>query len=166
MKGHWAWVPVALCLGLAAAAQNGGGVSNKTPAKKSTSAKSTAPPKSTAKSAAKSTKKKVVRRAPVRRAPVVTQAAREEATSVVSQAMNTEIEPFDNGGGLVAFFERLTGVQIFSPEVYAITGFPSELRWPNVAWIAATALLLTALATVYPALRASRVAPAEALRYE
>jgi lipoprotein-releasing system permease protein len=35
-----------------------------------------------------------------------------------------------------------------------------------VAWIAAAALLLTGLATVYPALRAARVAPAEALRYE
>jgi lipoprotein-releasing system permease protein len=67
---------------------------------------------------------------------------------------------------IVGFFERLTGLQIFSPEVYAITGFPSELQWVNVAWIAGTALLLTALATVYPALRAARVAPAEALRYE
>jgi lipoprotein-releasing system permease protein len=67
---------------------------------------------------------------------------------------------------IVGFFERVTGLQIFSPEVYAITGFPSELQWINVAWIAGTALLLTALATVYPALRAARVAPAEALRYE
>lgn len=67
---------------------------------------------------------------------------------------------------IVGFFERLTGVQIFSPEVYSITGFPSELQWSNVAWIAGTALLLTALATVYPALRAARVEPAEALRYE
>ncbi len=67
---------------------------------------------------------------------------------------------------VVGFLERITGVQIFSPEVYAITGFPSELQWSNVAWIGGTALLLTALATVYPALRAARVAPAEALRYE
>ncbi|MEZ5460131.1 MAG: lipoprotein-releasing ABC transporter permease subunit [Steroidobacteraceae bacterium] len=67
---------------------------------------------------------------------------------------------------VVGFLERATGIRIFSPEVYAITGFPSELQWGNVAWIAGTALCLTALATVYPALRASRVAPAEALRYE
>lgn len=67
---------------------------------------------------------------------------------------------------VVGFLERVSGIQIFSPEVYAITGFPSELQWGNVAWIAGAALCLTALATVYPALRASRVAPAEALRYE
>jgi lipoprotein-releasing system permease protein len=67
---------------------------------------------------------------------------------------------------IVAFIERTLGLQIFSPEVYAITGFPSDLQWVNVAWICGTALLLTALATVYPALRAARVAPAEALRYE
>jgi lipoprotein-releasing system permease protein len=67
---------------------------------------------------------------------------------------------------IVAFIERALGLQIFSPEVYAITGFPSDLQWAHVAWICGTALLLTALATVYPALRAARVAPAEALRYE
>jgi len=67
---------------------------------------------------------------------------------------------------IVGTLERWFGFQLFSPEVYAITGFPSQLDWHNVAWIAAAALLLTALATVYPALRAARVAPAEALRYE
>ncbi len=67
---------------------------------------------------------------------------------------------------IVAFVERALGLQIFSPEVYAITGFPSQLQAVNVFWVAATALLLTALATVYPARRAARVAPAEALRYE
>lgn len=91
MKRHWAWLPVALCLSMVTAAQTARTVS-KAPAKKA---------------ATKSTKRKVVRRAPVKRAPAVTQVQRLEATSDVSNAMATEIEPFDNGGGMVAFFERL-----------------------------------------------------------
>ncbi len=67
---------------------------------------------------------------------------------------------------IVSFVERWLGLEIFSPEVYAITGFPSELQRTHVAWICAAALLLTALATVYPSLRAARIEPAEALRYE
>ncbi len=51
-------------------------------------------------------------------------------------------------------------------DVYYVTRIPSDLRWANVAWISVAALALTALATVYPAMRAARVAPAEALRYE
>jgi lipoprotein-releasing system permease protein len=50
--------------------------------------------------------------------------------------------------------------------VYAVTTIPTDLKTRNVVWIAAAALVLTLLATVYPALRASRVSPAEALRYE
>jgi lipoprotein-releasing system permease protein len=40
------------------------------------------------------------------------------------------------------------------------------VHWRNIAAIALAALLLTAIATVYPAIRAARTAPAEALRYE
>jgi lipoprotein-releasing system permease protein len=43
---------------------------------------------------------------------------------------------------------------------------PSHLRWPEVFAIAGTAFVLTALATIYPARRAARVQPAEALRYD
>jgi lipoprotein-releasing system permease protein len=50
--------------------------------------------------------------------------------------------------------------------VYYITAIPSEVHWSNIAIIALAALLLTALATIYPAVRAARTAPAEALRYE
>ncbi len=46
------------------------------------------------------------------------------------------------------------------------TSIPSDLKWPNVVGIGAAALLLTGCATLYPALRAARTAPAEALRYE
>lgn len=64
------------------------------------------------------------------------------------------------------FLERSLGFHLFDPEVYAVTTIPTDLHLGNVLWIAATALVLTLLATVYPALRASRVSPAEALRYE
>jgi lipoprotein-releasing system permease protein len=64
------------------------------------------------------------------------------------------------------FLERVLGFHLFDPEVYAITTVPTDLHPGNVVWIGVAALILTLLATVYPALRASRVSPAEALRYE
>ncbi|MFZ9709585.1 MAG: lipoprotein-releasing ABC transporter permease subunit, partial [Steroidobacteraceae bacterium] len=71
-----------------------------------------------------------------------------------------------NVGELVIWLEYLFGFHVMDPDVYYVTGIPSELRPVNVVVIGAIALLVTALATLYPALRASRVAPAEALRYE
>ena len=67
---------------------------------------------------------------------------------------------------IVPFLQNTFGFQIFSSSVYYITTIPSIVRWSNVAVIGGAALLLTAAATVYPAVRASRTAPAEALRYE
>jgi lipoprotein-releasing system permease protein len=64
------------------------------------------------------------------------------------------------------FLERTLGFHLFDPDVYAVTTIPTDLQARNVVWIAVAALVLTLLATVYPALRASRVSPAEALRYE
>ncbi len=71
-----------------------------------------------------------------------------------------------NMGQVEPFLERTLGFHLFDPEVYAVTTVPTELHLGNVLWIAGAALVLTLLATVYPALRASRVSPAEALRYE
>jgi len=67
---------------------------------------------------------------------------------------------------IVALLERVFGFQIMDADVYYITRIPSILDWRQVAWTGGVAFVLTALATVYPALRAARVAPAEALRYE
>lgn len=67
---------------------------------------------------------------------------------------------------IVPFLERATGRHVFDPDVYYIVAIPSEVQWPQVAAIAATALALTVLATVYPALRGARTEPADALRYE
>ncbi len=67
---------------------------------------------------------------------------------------------------IVPFFERLLGAQILSKDIYAITTLPSDLRWPDVFGIGGISVLMSFLATIYPSLTASRVKPAEALRYE
>ena len=67
---------------------------------------------------------------------------------------------------IVPFLERTFRFQFMDADVYYITSIPSEVHWGNVLGIAGAALALTALATLYPALRAAHTAPAEALRYE
>jgi lipoprotein-releasing system permease protein len=71
-----------------------------------------------------------------------------------------------NAGDITPALERWFGFEIFDPEVYYITRIPSELRTMDVLLVAATALALTLLATIYPARRAAATEPAEALRYE
>jgi lipoprotein-releasing system permease protein len=71
-----------------------------------------------------------------------------------------------NVGTIEPFLEHTFGFQIFDSDVYYITTIPSDVRWENIAIIAGAAFSLTGLATLYPALRASRTSPAEALRYE
>jgi lipoprotein-releasing system permease protein len=67
---------------------------------------------------------------------------------------------------IVPFLERLLGMRVFDPTVFVISEVPSEVRWPQVVGITTTALVLTVLATIYPALRGAATEPAEALRYE
>jgi lipoprotein-releasing system permease protein len=67
---------------------------------------------------------------------------------------------------IVPFLERTFRFHIMDADVYYVTAIPSEVHWPQILIIGACALVLTALATVYPAIRAARTAPAEALRYE
>jgi lipoprotein-releasing system permease protein len=69
-------------------------------------------------------------------------------------------------GAIAAFFERLFSFEIFNSEVYIVTRIPSELHLDQIAWVAGIAMVITLAATIYPALRASRVPPADALRYE
>jgi len=70
-----------------------------------------------------------------------------------------------NVADIVPLMESTFGFQVMDPSVYYVTRIPAELRGENVITIALIALVVTAAATVYPAIRASRVAPAEALRY-
>jgi lipoprotein-releasing system permease protein len=67
---------------------------------------------------------------------------------------------------VVPAIERVFGVQFLAKDVYYISELPSELRTDDVGVIALVSLVISLLATLYPSLRASRVNPAEALRYE
>lgn len=67
---------------------------------------------------------------------------------------------------IIPFIEGLFGFQFFPADVYYISEVPSKLEWADVWAVSILAFILTLLATLYPAWRASRVQPAEALRYE
>ena len=71
-----------------------------------------------------------------------------------------------NISGFIAWLEKLMGHQFLSADVYFISYLPSQLQWNDVAIISGAGLALSLLATIYPAWRASRIDPAEALRYE
>ncbi|MCP5406699.1 MAG: lipoprotein-releasing ABC transporter permease subunit [Chromatiaceae bacterium] len=67
---------------------------------------------------------------------------------------------------IVQWIEGFFGVSFLDPNIYYISALPSELNWNDVGIIGASAFLITLGATLYPAWRASRTQPAEALRYE
>jgi lipoprotein-releasing system permease protein len=66
----------------------------------------------------------------------------------------------------VPFLEQALDLHIMDPDVYYISTIPSETRPADVIGIAVCALVLTFVATIYPARQAARTQPAEALRYE
>lgn len=71
-----------------------------------------------------------------------------------------------NVSDLVLWLEGLLGIQFLDSNVYFISYLPSELRWDDVRFITFSALLLSLLSTLYPAWRASKIQPADALRYD
>jgi len=76
----------------------------------------------------------------------------------ISLALNVET--------IVPAIEQAFGVEFLPSDVYYISELPSDLHGSEVIGIGATAFVLTVLATLYPAWRAARTQPAEALRYE
>lgn len=64
------------------------------------------------------------------------------------------------------FLQSLTGTDLFSAEIYYLTRLPAKVEWHEVAGVTGMALVLSFLATLYPAWRAARLSPVEALRYE
>lgn len=71
-----------------------------------------------------------------------------------------------NVSAIVGAIEGFFQVQFMPPDLYYISGFPSRLDWNDVVIIGVLSFVLSVLATLYPAWRASRTLPAEALRYE
>ena len=69
-------------------------------------------------------------------------------------------------GDIVAGLEALSGSYIFDPSIYLISALPSEIIVSDVAMVVGGALVISFLATLYPAWRAGKVLPAEALRYD
>lgn len=76
----------------------------------------------------------------------------------ISLALNVET--------IVPFIEELFGARFLDPSVYYISTIPSDMKMTDVYRVSGIAFVLTLLATLYPAWRASRTDPAEALRYE
>lgn len=67
---------------------------------------------------------------------------------------------------IVHWIERIFGFHFLAANIYPITDLPGAVHWRDVAIIAGISAALGVLATIYPAWRAARVQPAEALRYE
>ena len=62
--------------------------------------------------------------------------------------------------------ESLLGFEFMPADLYYLTELPSDLQTVDVVWTAIIVLIMTSLATIYPAMRAASVEPAEVLRYE
>ncbi len=71
-----------------------------------------------------------------------------------------------NIGTIVPFIERLLNTSFLPGSIYLISRMPSDPQWADILPITVISLVLAFLATLYPSWRASRVQPAEALRYE
>lgn len=67
---------------------------------------------------------------------------------------------------VVPFIESVFGIKFLAKDVYYISDLPSELLLPDILITAAVSFVLSLAATIYPSWRASRINPAEALRYE
>lgn len=62
--------------------------------------------------------------------------------------------------------QYLTGTELFAGEIYFLSQLPAEIKWGDVVYVMAMSFTLSILATIYPAWRAARLNPVDALRYE
>jgi lipoprotein-releasing system permease protein len=86
------------------------------------------------------------------------------AGTVLGAALGTLLA--DNLQVLVAALERLLGMQFLDARVYYMSDLPAYVERADVLRVGVVAFLLCVVATIYPAWRAARTAPAEALRHE
>ncbi len=75
-------------------------------------------------------------------------------------ALAANLNPF------AGWLEREFGISVFPPTVYYLDRIPAQVQGPDVAAVGGAALVLTLLAGTYAAVRAARLAPVDALRYE
>ncbi|MES2729656.1 MAG: lipoprotein-releasing ABC transporter permease subunit [Pseudomonadota bacterium] len=68
--------------------------------------------------------------------------------------------------GIRQALQKLSGTELFSAEVYFLSQLPAIIAWSEVMTVIGMALVISILATLYPAWRAARLNPVEALRYE
>jgi lipoprotein-releasing system permease protein len=86
------------------------------------------------------------------------------AGTLLGAALGTVVS--DNLQALVGGLERLLHTQFLDPRVYYMSDLPAYVEGFDLLRVCGVAFLLCALATVYPAWRAGRTAPAQALRHE
>jgi len=72
----------------------------------------------------------------------------------------------NNLASIFPTIERIVGFPLIPKDIYFISSLPSEPRASDVVPIAVISIVLSLVATLYPSWRASRVRPAEALRYD
>jgi lipoprotein-releasing system permease protein len=82
------------------------------------------------------------------------------AGAVLGIAFATNIE------SIRRFLERATNTELFADEIYFLSKLPAIIEWEEVTVVIGMALVISIAATIYPAWRASRLDPVEALRYE
>ena len=80
--------------------------------------------------------------------------------AIIGIVVSINIEPIRN------FVSNFFGQELFSPKIYFLSTLPSDINFNEVLAVMVLSIILTLLASIFPALKASRVSPAEALRYE
>lgn len=71
-----------------------------------------------------------------------------------------------NVTAIAEYIQNLLNVQFVSEDVYFVSFVPSQIRQSDVMLVCSFSIIMSLLATIYPAWRAATIAPAEALRYE